>query len=1193
MKAIKKLLSLTGAAVCAGLISTHGAILVEPTGTGTNSFTALPAVEDWSTLGAAGNAAAYTVAATLDADIIANTLAADVATVLGQSSTQPPSVSNVARRNSNAAGNYIQTRPNNAVAYILLMATLQNNTGGAVNFLNVSYTLGTAMGAGIEIGEEIPGLRGYYSMTGDPGSWVQIPQFTTATPGEVSASLDVGGWANGATMYVLWADDEASTHNTGTSQEGAYTIDNFHAEPSAGRDASLTGFFGNGNGWTAQLLDGTGTLAVNQSTIAATVNGTAATPLQITKTGDNYTISYVSPTALPSDTTNTVVITFNDTSAPAKTYTVTRSLIVEPYVVIPATSSVAGVDTTSSGFKARMHQIGVPRAPGDRNSIANAEKQFVNGFIDPATNDPYPNLAADPGTPDGAYAIPTVINWNQDAPADAGNFGAASTPAREDAPFPGIDIFTNSDDIVSEMLTFLELKAGVVYRMGVNSDDGFKVTVGKNPRDVFSMILGSFNTGRAATDTTFDFMVEADGIYPFRLLWWEGTGGAAVEWFTVQPDGTKILVNDREIAGHVKAYSTGPTPPLYVESVSPYPGETNAPGALVIEITLEDAATAVNSSSVKLFVNDVDVTSSATVTKAAGSTETKITYDPPGVLTPETALNVRLEFADNAATPVTRTVNYTIKVKPQVLVALDDTQIWKYNRTGDDLGTEWREYAYVDTDPVAWQEGAPLIADDSSAVEPIRTPISRFRDSDGTHITTYYFRTHFNFAGNPAAVNLLLRHVVDDGVVFYLNGVEIHRFGTSTNTVVTAATFFTGHENVWEGPFLVPRASLRNGDNVLAAEVHQSDGTSSDVVFGAELYVVNDPTAGPARIAAVAPVTGSSNVSSNAVIDIQLEDGTTAVVQNSIKLTVNGAVVSPTITKPAGGILTRVMYTPSAPYTPEQVINAKIEFTDTAGAVRSQDFTFTIEATYEVIFGIDDTRMWRYLNTGEDAGTAWREKAFDDSTWPEGPAMLAAETGATVEPIRTTLSRVGPDGTTQIITDYFRTHFNFTGDPATARLQLRHAVDDGAIFYLNGQEIHRFYFEQGIGDITYTNLAGVNFTPGDHENRWEGPFVIPTTALVQGDNVIAVEVHQNGPTSSDVVFGMELQRITSGSQQPVETRFTSATLQADGSIRIQWTGPGTLEEASTVDGTWAPISNAPNPYTATTAGNMKFYRVKQ
>jgi hypothetical protein len=618
----------------------------------------------------------------------------------------------------------------------------------------------------------------------------------------------------------------------------------------------------------------------------------------------------------------------------------------------------------------------------------------------------------------------------------------------------------------------------------------------------------------------------------------------------------------------------------------------------VIAITLQDGTTAVVPSTVKLFVNNVDVTSSATITKAAGSTRTSISYDPPGVLAPETALNVRLEFADNATPAVIRTNEYTIKVKPLVIVALDDTQIYLWNGTGADLGTEWREYAFDDS---GWTNnpngdsgsGAPLLADEPNPVEPVRTVVSRF-NFDQVHVTTFYFRTHFNFSGNPAAVNLLLRHVIDDGAVFYLNGVEIHRFGLATNATFTAATFFAGHENVWEGPFLVPRASLRNGDNVLAVEVHQSDATSSDFVFGAELMVVNDASAGPARIAGVAPATGSSNVSTNATIDIQLEDGTTGVVQNSIKLTVNGTVVSPTITKPPGGILTRVTYTPPAPFTPEQVVTGKIEFTDSSGQARSQDFTFTTEPTIVVLFGIDDTRMWRYLNTGEDAGTAWRQKTFDDSQWPEGAAILAAESGATVEPIRTVLTRTGLDGN-GIVTDYFRTHFTFTGDPSTARLRIRHAVDDGAIFYLNGQEIHRFYFEPGVTDITYTNLAGVNFTPTDHENRWEGPFNIPNTALVQGDNVIAVEVHQNGAGSSDVVFGMELQQITSGGLPPTETRFTSTTLEANGSIRIQWTGPGTLEETTSLNAntTWSPVNNAANPYVAPTSGDMKFYRVKQ
>src|SRR6185503_2745240 len=110
-----------------------------------------------------------------------------------------------------------------------------------------------------------------------------------------------------------------------------------------------------------------------------------------------------------------------------------------------------------------------------------------------------------------------------------------------------------------------------------------------------------------------------------------------------------------------------------------------------------------------------------------------------------------------------------------------------------------------------------------------------------------------------------------------------------------------------------------------------------------------------------------------------------------------------------------------------------------------------------VIFAISSTnQLWSYENTGQDLGTAWKEKNFNDSAWPKGPALLALEDGQTSgEVILTPLLRQDPNGV-GIITDYFRTHFNFTGDLATARLRIRHVVDDGFVLYLNGNEIYRF-----------------------------------------------------------------------------------------------------------------------------------------
>lgn len=166
---------------------------------------------------------------------------------------------------------------------------------------------------------------------------------------------------------------------------------------------------------------------------------------------------------------------------------------------------------------------------------------------------------------------------------------------------------------------------------------------------------------------------------------------------------------------------------------------------------------------------------------------------------------------------------------------------------------------------------------------------------------------------------------------------------------------------------------------------------------------------------------------------------------------------------------------------------------------------------------IDDATTWRYDRSGVDLGTAWREKAFNDSAWPQGKALIADETTTTVEPIRTPISRFNDAGE-YVKTFYFRKKFNFDFEVnSLVKLQLRHVVDDGAVVYLNGREVHRF----GItaDPVEYTSDAS------GHENTYEGPFEIPASFLVPGENLIAVEVHQSGGSSSDMVFGAELKAI--------------------------------------------------------------------
>jgi hypothetical protein len=178
------------------------------------------------------------------------------------------------------------------------------------------------------------------------------------------------------------------------------------------------------------------------------------------------------------------------------------------------------------------------------------------------------------------------------------------------------------------------------------------------------------------------------------------------------------------------------------------------------------------------------------------------------------------------------TISVGAQLATATLLAIDTVTRWRYDRSGADLGIDWRGTTFDDS---LWPDGTTLIADEgTTTVEPIRTRISRFNDQN-QYVQTFYFRTYFNFGPVSPAVKLKLRHVVDDGVVFYLNGEEVHRFGIGAGVVVNYLTSFDGHENVYEGPYDIAITNLFEGTNVFAAEVHQSGTGSSDMVFGAEL----------------------------------------------------------------------------------------------------------------------------------------------------------------------------------------------------------------------------------------------------------------------------------------------------------------------------------------------------------------------
>ena len=160
----------------------------------------------------------------------------------------------------------------------------------------------------------------------------------------------------------------------------------------------------------------------------------------------------------------------------------------------------------------------------------------------------------------------------------------------------------------------------------------------------------------------------------------------------------------------------------------------------------------------------------------------------------------------------------------QTLVAPDAA--WRYHDSGaTDLGTSWRALGYDDS---AWPQGAAQLGfgdgDESTVLTPGRM--------------TYYFRRSFDVADPAQVQSLVLDLVRDDGVVVYLNGVEVTRDNLPAGTITAATPASTAvagaAENTWVSRSVGP-GLLRTGTNVIAVEVHQSSVGSSDVSFAARL----------------------------------------------------------------------------------------------------------------------------------------------------------------------------------------------------------------------------------------------------------------------------------------------------------------------------------------------------------------------
>ncbi len=204
-------------------------------------------------------------------------------------------------------------------------------------------------------------------------------------------------------------------------------------------------------------------------------------------------------------------------------------------------------------------------------------------------------------------------------------------------------------------------------------------------------------------------------------------------------------------------------------------------------------------------------------------------------------------------------------------------------------------------------------------------------------------------------------------------------------------------------------------------------------------------------------------------------------------------------------------------------IYAKAE-TYSGESISSLPATVTVNQTI-----IEKGSVWSYLDDGSDAGTVWRGLDYDDSAWKSGPAEL----GYSNAPV--TIVSFGNDPANKYITTYFRHRFNLDNPNIFTNLVLGLKRDDGAVVYINGEEVLRSNMPQG--NINYLTLAS-SAVGGIDESAF---FIynISPRFLVAGTNIIAVEVHQNSPSSSDLSFDLYIYGTSKAPDLKIEVSKTA------------------------------------------------------
>ena len=148
---------------------------------------------------------------------------------------------------------------------------------------------------------------------------------------------------------------------------------------------------------------------------------------------------------------------------------------------------------------------------------------------------------------------------------------------------------------------------------------------------------------------------------------------------------------------------------------------------------------------------------------------------------------------------------------------------------------------------------------------------------------------------------------------------------------------------------------------------------------------------------------------------------------------------------------------------------------------------------------------WKFYDKGSLDDISWKAITYSDAAWNSGATPIGYDYNGQHPELVTVTQGYLP-------TYYLRKSFNLSSVDANGTYQLDWVADDGFVVYVNGKEAGRYNMPSGT--TSYSTFASTYA----NNNPDAGTMLIDASLLRTGNNLIAVELHNNASNSTDIYW---------------------------------------------------------------------------